>query len=128
MAIAALAALPLTTMAQLPMPQEQTVDQLTFVNGGVTTDEAAFVRRIATHYPLRVVLAERDGSYSVADHVTVLHDGKAMGTIDDAGPWLLIKLPPGHYTLEASFAGRTQRRDVDVATVGTTLQWLAPHS
>ncbi len=127
LAIAALVAAPLAAHAMaMPLPQQQTTDRLTYLNGGVSKDEAAMFKRIAPNYPLRVVMAERNGWYSVADHVTVMHDGQPMGTIDDAGPWLLIKVPPGHYTLVASFGGMTERRNVNVGAAGTTLQWRTP--
>jgi hypothetical protein len=126
LAIAALVAAPLAHAMATPLPPQQTTDRLTYLNGGVGKDDAAMFKRIAPGYPLRVVMAERNGWYSVADRFTVLHDGQPMGTIDDAGPWLLIKVPPGHYTLVARFGGVTERRSVDVGAAGTTLQWQAP--
>lgn len=126
-AIVTLAAAPLAAHAlTMSLPQQQTADRLTYLNGGVGTDEAAMFKRIAPRYPLRVVWAERNGAYSVADQLTVLQHGRALGTIDDAGPWLLIEVPPGHYTLQAKFGGLTEHREVNVGAGGTTLQWLAP--
>ncbi len=41
----------------------------------------------------------------------------------DAGPVVMIKLPPGPYILEASYQGRIERRSVVVASSAQTLNW-----
>ena len=98
------------------------------INGGVTLDEAAAVKRMASQYPLRVVISGRGGSYYIAQTMTVLQGGRVVAEIPDAGPWLLMDLPPGRYTLQGQFDGLTMRRDVTVTGSGTTVSWVVPPS
>lgn len=98
------------------------------ISGGVTLDEAAAVKRMAPQYPLRVVISGRGGDYYIAQTMTVRHNGRVVAEIPDAGPWLLMDLPPGRYTLEGQFEGLTMRRDVTVTGSGTTVSWVVPPS
>ena len=104
----------------------QRFDRVTVISGGVTLDEAAAVKRLAARYPLRVVLSGRGGDYYIADHLSVLQRGQLVAELTDAGPWLLMDLPPGRYTLLGRFSGLTMSRDVTVSGAGTTLHWVVP--
>lgn len=112
------------TLAQAPEPQ--TIGPLTVVNGGAGLDESNAIKRIAPQYRLRVVMADRGGAYDVADQLRVKAGGDVVAEIRDAGPWVLVSLPEGRYTLEANFGGQWQRRDVTVTRSGTTLHWTTP--
>ena len=39
---------------------------------------------------------------------------------------LLVKVPPGDYTIEASVGARSERKRVRVGPSGTTVQWRWP--
>lgn len=100
---------------------------VTVVNGGVTLDEAAMVKQMASRYPLRVVISGRGGDYYIAKTMTVSRNGQTVATIPDAGPWLLMDLPPGRYTLTGEFEGIEMQRQVTVAQGGgTTVHWVVP--
>jgi len=51
-------------------------------------------------------------------------NGKLLG-VDNAGPMLLVRLPPGDYTVDASYGGRNEQRQVRLARGSTTvnLRW-----
>jgi hypothetical protein len=98
------------------------------VSGGITIDESTAAKRMAPQYPLRVVLSGRGGAYQVADRMTVLRGDRVMAEIADAGPWLLMDMPPGRYTLRGEFEGRTLTRTVNVGGTGTTVHWVVPPS
>lgn len=106
----------------------QRYNSVTVVSGGVTSDEADAVKRLSTRYPLRVVISGRGGDYYIADSMTVLSRGQVVAEILDAGPWLLMDLPPGRYTLQGRFSGLTMSRDVTVSGAGTTVHWVLPPS
>lgn len=108
--------------------QPQQRGSATVVNGGVGLDEAAEIRRLAPHYPLRVVFSLRNGDYEVADRLEVLRGGERVAVVPDAGPWLLVDLPPGRYTLRGEFGGRTEQRDVTIGHGGRTLHWVRGHA
>ena len=48
--------------------------------------------------------------------------GKVLG-VDNAGPMLLVKVPPGDYTVEATYGGKTERRRVRIGEEGSTVNW-----
>lgn len=110
--------------------RRSTFNDIVVVDGGVTVDEATLARQMAGRYPLRVVLSGRNGSYYVADRLTVWRDARLVAEIPDAGPWLLMDLPPGRYVLQGLFnGGVTQNRQVVVgANTGTTVHWVLPES
>lgn len=99
---------------------------ISVVNGGANADEADAIKRMARQYPLRIVISGRGGSYYVAQSMKVFNGGRLVAEIPDAGPWVLMDLAPGRYTLEGQFEGLTQRRDVTVTGSGTTLSWVLP--
>jgi hypothetical protein len=111
-----------------PSLQPHDYNRIKVVSGGVTLDEAAAVKRMSRQYPLRVVLSGRGGDYYIAQTMTVTQGGRVLAEIPDAGPWLLIDLPPGRYTLQGRFEGLSMSRDVTVTGAGTTVNWVLPPS
>jgi hypothetical protein len=97
------------------------VSKQPFVNGGITSDEADVMRQEATHYPLEITLArrgERPGLNDfVADAQLRVIDGAGRVVVErnDAGPIFLADLPPGDYTIEATFGGQTKTDRVQVS-------------
>jgi hypothetical protein len=91
---------------------------VTFVNGGITQDEADALRARARDYPLEIQFAARTetGNAFVADvHVRITDaHGRQVMVLPSADPILLATLPPGRYTVEATFEGETKRQQVDV--------------
>lgn len=115
-----------TGIAEAPAPQ--VYNNIKVVSGGVSLDEADAVKRLAPDYRLRVILSGRGGEYQVAHSLAVVKQGQVIARIPDAGPYVLMDLPVGHYTLEGEFAGLSMSRDVDVTWAGTTLNWVLPSS
>jgi len=108
-------------------PAPQNYGGIDVINGGVDLDQAAAIKRIQSRYPLRVEISGRGGNYYVADRVKVIQRDQVVAEIPDAGPWLLMDLPPGRYTLVGDFGSTEIRRDVTVpANNGTTLSWVVP--
>jgi hypothetical protein len=62
----------------------------------------------------------------VPDEFRLMQGGNAMVTIQSAGPWLLIDLPPGAYTMQARVEGRVFDRAVTVSRRGSTVHWVVP--
>jgi len=112
-------------MATPPAPQNY--HGIEVVNGGVDLDQADAIERIQSRYPLRIEISGRGGDYYVADRVTVLQRDELVTEIPNAGPWLLMDVPPGRYTLVGLFGNTELRRDVLVPTnSGTKLSWVVP--
>ncbi len=111
--------------ADLPI---ETINDLTVVNGGVGLDESEAIKRAASQFSLRVVISGRSGDYHVADRLTITRQGTPVLALNDAGPWLLVNLPPGQYLLKGVFDGQQISRPVTVTAAGTTAHWVLPAS
>ena len=99
------------------LPPEQFAGNIAYLSGGVGKDEADAMKQAAARYPLELtfVTRETDGhnAYLAGDKVTVRdHAGKIVLDTQSGGPFLLAKLPPGKYTVEAIDNGKTQERSV----------------
>ncbi|MBL8361252.1 MAG: hypothetical protein JNN18_12230 [Rubrivivax sp.] len=124
-AVALCAALATAAHAQDDEPLlPQQFGAATVVNGGAGLDEAAAIKRMAGHYPLRIVFSQRNGDYEVADSLQVMRGGERVAEVPDAGPWLLVDLPPGRYTLRGDFGGRMEQREVTIGRGGQTVHWV----
>lgn len=131
-AAAVLAVSGVTAMAQtmspegLPSapPEVQHSGQVSVLNGGAGEEEVRWFKSQSPQYPLQVVISGRHGEYGVADTLTVKRGDSEVVSVPDAGPWVMLDLPPGRYTVEAVFDGRAERRVVQVPDKGVQrLNW-----
>jgi len=105
-------------------PEVQHSGQVAVLNGGAGQEEVAWFKSQAAQYPLQVVISGRGGEYGVADTLTVKRGNEEVVSVPEAGPWVMMALPPGRYTVEATFEGRTERRMVQVPDKGVQrLNW-----
>jgi len=103
LALGAAVAAPLALAAQTSGElRTETINNVTIVNGGVGIDEAGLVKSMALRYPLRVVISGRGGDCHVGDRMSISRAGRLVAEVDDAGPWLLLDLPPWPTTAAAS--------------------------
>jgi len=108
-----------------PPPRVRSIDGIEYLNGGAGDEARAAIDAERGAFPLRLVFSVASGAYVVADRVDISDaQGKVFG-VDHAGPMLLVKLPPGDYTVDASVGGRSEQRKVRVARETTTvnLRW-----
>jgi hypothetical protein len=95
-----------------------------YVTGGVTSDEADALRAQAREYALEVTMATPGEARGYSDFVagTTVRVRDAHGNVvldaADLGPIVLAQLPPGDYTLQATWDGRAQTRHVHVGRDG----------
>jgi hypothetical protein len=108
----------------LPMATES--GPVTVISGGVDLDEAERMKQAAGRYPLRVVFSVPGGNYAVPQEFTLMQGTQTMLKIQSAGPWLLIDLPPGAYTMQARVEDRVLDRAVTVNRRGNTVHWVVP--
>jgi hypothetical protein len=125
-AVLAQTAAPNGDSAAPPVPQVQSAGGIEYLNGGAGEESRAGIDAQGGAFPLRIVFSVASGAYAVADHVEIADaKGKLLG-VDDAGPMLLVKVAPGDYAVEATYAGKTERRRVRVGGHGTTVNWRWP--
>ena len=109
-----------------PALRVQQVAGVQFLNGGAGEEERTAMRSLGSDFPLQIVFSGKGGEYRVADRVRVLGSQGEVVAVPKAGPLLMVKLRPGRYTVEADFAGQTERRTVDVPDGGRLVHWTGP--
>jgi hypothetical protein len=89
------------------------------VSGGIGFEGREEMQAAEKDHNLKVVAAEKNGDY-LAEVKVVIESAKKERMLDATmdGPILLAKLPPGTYTVKATFDGQTQSRTVTVGGPG----------
>jgi hypothetical protein len=116
-----------TAFAQAPMPQPQTRGSVTYLNGGAGSEEVDFIKSSMKDYSLALSFSRSGGEY-VADVGVTIKDGKGATVFEapSVGPYLLVKLPAGRYTVVATYRNEPMTVSTTVgraATAVTALQW-----
>jgi hypothetical protein len=90
-----------------------------YLSGGIGLDESAAIRSASKQWPLTLEFAVADHPHAdfVADVRVVVRDAKGHAALQATsdGPFLLAKLPPGRYTVDATFADQTLHEKVVVS-------------
>jgi hypothetical protein len=118
--LGALAAVLLPGEATLPARAQdelillETARATTYVNGGVSKEEEAHMRKIAKDWPLRMIFSERKDNEFVADVNLFVtdHRGAPVLALNNTGPMTYAMLPAGKYRITATFHGITESRAV----------------
>jgi opacity protein-like surface antigen len=111
--------------ADLPLPAAQQQGAISFVTGGIGSDEAQAFRSAAAQYNLRLTLAAVSGEFFAGVRVT-LRDAQGNTVVEAVsdGPYLFLNVPPGRYQVTADNLGQVQRRNALVRTKGATELYL----
>jgi hypothetical protein len=81
----------------------------------VGLDESQALKREAPHWPLALQFTGPGGDYMADVHVIITKPGGAkVLDVASQGPFMLVKLPAGNYTIHARYKQETQERAVDV--------------
>ncbi len=97
------------------MPQIQHQGEIAYVSGGVGSDESAALKSAAHGWPLALRFTGPGADYLADVHVRIVgsHDTEVLKA-DSRGPYMLVKLPPGRYTVHAQYKDEDQTREVTV--------------
>ena len=100
---------PATVAAQ---PKEQ--NGVTYINGGVGTDEQNAMRALRADYNLQLTFATRKtGAYRTDVQLDIVDTrGASVLSVANAGPMFFARLPPGTYRISAAAEGKTFKRTV----------------
>jgi hypothetical protein len=124
----AVPAQPLVTVAIVndgsePLPTVNTVNGIAFFNGGASISEADYMKSRGTEFPLQFIFSGRGGEFGVADKVSIRNGERELISISDAGPYLMLKVAPGRYTVLATFKGVAEKRIVVVGNGVSRVNW-----
>ena len=95
-----------------------------YLNGGIGVDGRQAMHAERKHYNLQMRFAHaKTGEYLSAVSVTITPQAKKGEPlhVEDAGPYLYVRLHPGRYRVTATAEGRTQKRSVSVGKAATEL-------
>lgn len=115
------------TESVVPEPQPQQQGSVRFLTGGVGQSEQKDIRGEAGAYDLWLTLTRPDGAYLADIDVAIQNaSGHTVLHTRADGPFLLVKLPPGHYSVRTHAKGRrAELRTVDVSKRGMTRVFVA---
>jgi len=102
------------------LPQTQTQGDVSFVTGGVGLDESTALRRAQSHWPLSLRFTGPASEYVADVHVQIV-DAKGATVLDtmSKGPYMLVRLRPGRYTVHVSHGSIDRRQAVTVRGNGS---------
>ncbi|RKU02704.1 carboxypeptidase regulator [Burkholderia sp. Nafp2/4-1b] len=111
----------------LPAASQQ--GDISYVSGGIGKDQSTAFESNEAAWPLALRFTGKGGEYLADVHVRIV-DGKGAELLatDARGPYMLVKLPPGRYTVHASYQGSDESRAVTVGAKGgakAAFQWSA---
>jgi hypothetical protein len=108
-----------TTAVLLTLTGAAQAADVPFVTGGTGADERAELQAKEKDYNLKVVAAATSGDY-LADVWVVIESAAKKSVLETKmeGPILLAKLPPGTYTIKATYGPSTQTRTMNVPAQG----------
>jgi hypothetical protein len=106
----------LTVPAAAAQPKEQ--NGVTYINGGVGTDEQNAMKALKADYNLRLTFATKQTGAYRSDVQLDIADAKGASVLSVAntGPMFFAKLPPGIYKISAAAEGKTFKRSVRLGT------------
>jgi hypothetical protein len=117
----------LAAAAQAAIVESQHPGGVRSLQGGVGEAEQQQMKAAAADYSLGLTFAADSGAY-LADVAVRVLDAKGRTVFDTTvrNPIVLVDLPAGRYSIEATYQGRTQRSSVTLAqgkSRAVTLRW-----
>lgn len=104
--------------ADAPLPPVRASGPVEYLSGGIGDDESAAIRKASGQWPLALEFAIQDRQRAdfAADVKVRVRDAQGNDVLQatSEGPFLLARLAPGRYAVEATLAGQTLHRKVDV--------------
>jgi len=90
-----------------------------YMSGGISSDEAALMQTVAPRWPATFEFAIKDGTRSdfAADVSVTVRDAAGrtvLSHVNAEGPFMVARLDPGRYEVEATLAGSTLKQTVEI--------------
>ena len=101
------------------LPQIHTQGNVSYTSGGVGLDESQALLGEQAHWPLAMRFTGQTSDYLADVHVRIVNTkGRDVLNAESTGPYMLVKLPPGGYTVYARYEDQELKRPVSVAGPG----------
>ncbi|WP_250463332.1 carboxypeptidase regulatory-like domain-containing protein [Caballeronia sp. GAFFF2] len=101
------------------LPQIEQQGDVSYTSGGVGLDESHALQREQAHWPLSLRFTGPTADYLSGVHVRIVggKGGEVLST-DSMGPYMLVKLPAGSYTVYAKYKDQEKKQSVNVSGPG----------
>ncbi len=100
------------------LPQVQSQGQTEFITGGVGKNESDAIAQAARAWPLMLELSQSTPPRAefISDVQISIKDKSGNAVLDTTseGPYVLVKLPAGRYSLDATYESKTLHRDISI--------------
>lgn len=102
------------------MPQVEQQGDVSFVSGGVGEDESKALQSAQRQWPLSLVFTGAGSEYLADVNVDIVdaHSARVLNATS-RGPYMLVKLPPGRYIVQASYKNDDQSKSVTIPAKGS---------
>ena len=105
--------------------QVQTYQGVRFVSGGIGLSGREQIRALSSQFNLQLMFAMHGGNYLADAQVRILDSrGNVVLDAESQGPYFLVQLSPGSYTVEASARSQTQRQTVRIGQSQSRLNFF----
>jgi hypothetical protein len=103
------------------LPQIQQQGDVSYTSGGVGLDESKALLSAQNQWPLSLRFTGPGSDYLADVRVKIVdaHSSEVFNATS-RGPYMLVKLRPGRYTVHAAYKDRDQTKAVSVPAKGTT--------
>ncbi|MEJ2767127.1 carboxypeptidase-like regulatory domain-containing protein [Mycetohabitans sp. B46] len=110
------------------LPPVSTQGEVSYISGGVGLDESQALRREAPHWPLALRFTGSRNEYLADVQVTITRaSGQSVLDTISQGPYMLIKLAPGRYTVRAQYKDAAQTKSIELRRHATlAFRWSQP--
>jgi hypothetical protein len=100
------------------LPQIQQQGDVSYTSGGVGLDESHALQREQAHWPLSMRFTGPTADYLSNVHVRIVGKSGEVLSAEAMGPYMLVKLPAGSYTVYAKYKDQEKKQSVNVAGPG----------
>jgi hypothetical protein len=109
-----------TATAQL-RSEGETAQNRPYVSGGATIEDVEALEQERNDYRLWLVTAAAGSGAWLAGAQTVVRDSRGNVVLDTvlSGPYLMVDLAPGRYTIDVTHEGQRRTQNVNVGASGT---------
>lgn len=101
-------------------PPIRMVHGVEYMSGGIGQDEAQLMKTVSPRWPASFEFAIKDGrraDFAAGVHVTVRdsHGTALLDNVVSGGPFMVARLEPGRYEVEARIGGQTLKQTLLVS-------------
>jgi hypothetical protein len=99
----------------------ETAQNRPYVSGGASIEDVEALEQQRNDYRLWLVTAASGSGAWLAGAQTVVRDGRGNVVLDTVlgGPYLMVDLAPGRYTIDVTHEGQRRTQTVSVGSTGT---------